>query len=47
MLGHQQFRAFFDGVRSAWRGALQQNEEPEHLSLLIELQLAGGYLAEE
>ena len=36
MLGHQQFRAFFDGVRSAWRGALQQNEEPEHLSLLIE-----------
>jgi hypothetical protein len=36
MLGHQQFRAFFDEVRSAWRGALQQDEEPKHLRLLVE-----------
>jgi len=36
MLGHHQFRDFFDGVRSAWRAALQQDEEPEHLRLLVE-----------
>ena len=36
MLGHRQFRAFFEDIRSAWRGALQQDEEPEHLRLLIE-----------
>lgn len=36
MLGHRQFRAFFEDVRTAWRGALQQDEEPEHLRLLIE-----------
>jgi hypothetical protein len=36
MLGHEQSRAFFDEVRSAWRAALQQDEEPEHLRLLIE-----------
>jgi hypothetical protein len=36
MLGHQRFRAFFEEVRSAWRSALQQDGEPEHLRLLIE-----------
>ncbi len=36
MLGHRQLRAFFEDVRSSWRGALQQDEEPEHLRLLIE-----------
>ena len=35
MLGHRQFRAFFEEY-AAWRGALQQDEEPEHLRLLIE-----------
>ena len=36
MLGHPQFAAFFEEVRSAWKGALQQDDDPEHLSLLIE-----------
>jgi hypothetical protein len=36
MLGHSQFGAFFEEVRSAWKGALQQDDEPEHLLLLIE-----------
>ena len=32
MLGHQQFRAFFEEVRSAWKAALQQDEGEENLS---------------
>jgi hypothetical protein len=39
MLGHQEFRAFFEEVRSAWKAALQQEEgeeEPGHLCLLVE-----------
>jgi hypothetical protein len=36
MLGHRQFRVFFDEVRSVWKAALQQDDKPEHLRLLIE-----------
>ena len=47
MLGHRQFRAFFEDVRSAWRGALQQDEEPEHLRLLIERLDPDNYIFEQ
>ena len=36
MLGYPQFAAFFEQVRAVWRGALQKDDEPEHLRLLIE-----------
>jgi hypothetical protein len=36
MLGHEHFAAFFEEVRTAWKGALQQDDEAERLRLLIE-----------
>ncbi len=47
MLGQQQFRAFFDEVRSAWKAALQQDGEPEHLRLLVERLNPGNYTFEQ
>jgi hypothetical protein len=36
MLGHTQFRSFFEEVRSVWKSALDDQDEREHLRLLIE-----------
>ena len=50
MLGHQQFRGFFEEVRSAWKAALQQEEgeeEPEHLRLLVERLDPANYTFEQ
>lgn len=47
MLGHRRFHAFFEDVRSAWRGALQEDEEPEQLRLLIERLDPANYTFEE
>jgi hypothetical protein len=47
MLGHRQYRAFFDEVRSAWKAALQQDGEPEHLRLLVERLDPGNYTFEQ
>jgi hypothetical protein len=47
MLGHQQFRVFFDEVRSFWKAALQQDDEPEHLRLLVERLNPDNYTFEQ
>jgi hypothetical protein len=36
MLGQPQCRSFFEEVRSAWKSALDHQEQPEHLRLFIE-----------
>jgi hypothetical protein len=47
MLGHAQFAAFFEEVRSVWRHALQRDDEPEHLRLLIERLDPSNYTFEQ
>jgi hypothetical protein len=50
MLGHQQFSAFFEEVRAAWKTALQPKEgeeEPEHLRLLVERLDPANYTFEQ
>jgi hypothetical protein len=36
MLGHREFRPFFDKVRARWAVQLDSQGEPKHLRLLIE-----------
>jgi hypothetical protein len=47
MLGHVQLRSFFEEVRSAWSVALNDQEDPEHLRLLIERLDPANYTFEQ
>jgi hypothetical protein len=47
MLGHLQFAAFFEEVRTAWKNALPKGNESEHLRLLIERLNPNNYKFEE
>lgn len=49
MLGHQQFSAFFEEVRSVWKAELRQEgkQEPEHLRLLVERLDPANYTFEQ
>ena len=46
MLGHEQYATLLEDVRSHWKSKLQQNE-PEHLRLLIERLDPGNYTFEQ
>ena len=47
LLGHLQLGSFFEEVRSAWSVALNDQEDPEHLRLLIERLDPANYTFEQ